>query len=50
MHEFEESRFGPRSAQLLDQAERDAAAAVHGETRRLVDRDQGVVFVEDRPA
>ncbi len=41
-------RLGPGRAHLLDHSERDPAAAVHGEPGRLVDRDQRVVFEQDR--
>src|SRR5689334_9401802 len=39
MDELEKARLRPRGAQLLDEAERDPAAAVHGEAGRLVDGD-----------
>ena len=48
MHELEECRVRTRETQPLDDAERDAAAAVNGETRRLVERDQRVVLEQDR--
>ena len=48
MHEFEKLRVRPRIAQLFDDAERHAAAAVHGDAGRFVDDDQVVVFEEDR--
>ena len=48
MHQFQEFRVRPRVAQLLDHAERHAAAAVHGDAGRFVDDDQVVVFENDR--
>ena len=42
------ARLGPRPAQLLDDAEADAAAAVHRDAGRLVDREQVLVLVHDR--
>ncbi len=47
VHELEKARLRPRRAQLLDQAVVDAAAAVDGEPRRLVDGKQRLVLVED---
>lgn len=44
MHEFEEFRARARLPELLDHAERDAAAAVHGDAGRLVDHEHRVVF------
>ncbi len=37
--------IGPRVSQQLDDAMTDAAAAMHGEARRLVDHQQPFVFV-----
>src|SRR6185295_11359179 len=46
--EFEERRGGTRMADALDDAERDAAAAVDCEPSRLVERDQCVVLEQNR--
>ncbi len=46
--ELEKRRVRARVAQPLDHPEGNAAAAVHGEPGRLVERDQRVVLVEDR--
>ena len=48
VHELEELRVGARSAELLDEAERNSAAAVHGQPGGLVDGDQGVVLMPAR--
>ena len=47
VHELEKACVGSGVAQPLDDAELDAAAAVHREARRLVERDQRIVLVED---
>ena len=47
MHEFKEARQRPLRAQLLDDAETDAAAAVYREPGWLVEHQQVLVFVED---
>ena len=47
MDELEEAGVGPGGTQALDQAVTDAAAAVDGESRRLVHRDQRVVLEHD---
>src|SRR6185503_15418109 len=47
MHEFEEACLSSRCAQLLDEAKRDAAAAMHGHSGGFVDRDQPVVLEQD---
>jgi hypothetical protein len=46
MHEFEELRVRPGGTQPLDDAVCDAASAVHGDARRLVDDQQRVVLEE----
>ena len=48
MNELEEPGLRPRRTHLLDQARGDAAAAVDGEARRLVDDDDGLVLEQDR--
>ena len=48
MDELEERRRRARAADALDDAERDAAAAVDGEPSRLVERDQCVVLEQNR--
>jgi hypothetical protein len=48
VHEFEELRRRARLAQLLDDAEADAAAAMHGHAGGLVDGDQVLVLVHHR--
>ncbi len=50
VHEFEEAGLRAQRAQLLDDAAGDAAAAVHGDRSRFVDRDQVVVLQKDRQA
>src|SRR5690606_12788522 len=51
MHQLEEARLRTRGAQLFDDAAGYAAAAVHRDRRRLVQRDEVVVLVEhDEPA
>jgi hypothetical protein len=47
VHELEEPGVRPRAAQLLDDAEGDAAAAVHRHAGRLVEGDQVLVLVHD---
>src|SRR5579859_510571 len=47
MDEFQEACFGTHRAQRFDDAVRDAAAAMHGEPRGLVDREQRLVLEED---
>jgi hypothetical protein len=44
VHQFQEPGLGPGAAQLLDHAETDPAAAMHGHARRLVDRQHRIVF------
>ena len=44
MHELEEPRLRPRLTQLLDHARTHAAAAMHGDPRGLVYRQQMLVF------
>src|SRR5688500_3981787 len=48
MHEIEFTKLGACRPQRLDHAMRESAAAVHGEARRLVDRNQVRVLVDDR--
>ena len=48
MHQFEKARLRPCPAQLLDHTEADAAAAMHRDAGRLVQRQQLFVFVKDR--
>ena len=48
MHELEELGLGPGPAQLLDDAEALAAAAVHGDAGGLVDGEQVFVLEDDR--
>src|SRR2546430_10925005 len=47
MHELQKLRVRTACAQLFDQPECNAAAAVHGKPGRLVDRDERVVFVKN---
>ena len=44
-----ERLLGPQRAQRLDDAEAHAAAAVHGDARGLVEHQQLLVLVHDRP-
>lgn len=44
MHQFEELRVRTRLPHLFDHAERDTAAAVHRDARRLVDDEYRVVL------
>src|SRR6185295_13833415 len=48
VYELEKLRLRAGGTQLFDQTVGDAAAAVDGQTRRLVDSDQCVVLVQDR--
>ena len=48
MDELEELRVRAGMAQPLDHAEGDSAAAVHGESGRLVERDQRLVLEQHR--
>jgi len=47
MHEIELAELGPCGAQRLDHTVRQAAAAVHGESGRLIDRHQICILVDD---
>jgi hypothetical protein len=47
MGQFEKAGLGTLPAQLLDDTETDAAAAMDSHAGRLVDRQQAVVLVED---
>jgi hypothetical protein len=47
MHQFEEFRPRPGGAQLFDDAEAHAAAAVHGHAGGLVDGQHVIVLVQD---
>src|SRR3970282_563613 len=49
MHQLERLRLGPQTTQRFDAPERDAAAAVHGQARRLVQHEQAGIFVKDTP-
>ncbi len=46
MDELQKLRLGSGAPQPLDHSEADAAPAVHGDPRRLVERDQRIVFVQ----
>ena len=46
--QFQELRLRPGGAQLLDHAERHAAAAVHRHAGGLVDHQHGVILVDHR--
>ena len=47
MDEFEITRFGTGAADLFDDAEAHAAAAVDGNAGRFVDDQKRIVFVND---
>ena len=49
MDQLDPARIRPGRAQAFDDPEIESAAAVHRPSGRLVQRDQSIVFVEDRP-
>ncbi len=48
VHQLQELRARPRLPQLLDHPGADAAAAMHRDSGRLVDRDQPIILEHDR--
>src|SRR5690625_2613575 len=47
MHQLQEAPRRTRGPQLLDHTEAHTAAAMHRDSCRLVDHQQGVIFVDD---